>query len=402
MKIAVLPIKSSLHDDVYINEETKKLLNEIESLGDYSFRLSNLSDFYNDDLSVILVQSGGSEGHFLEMEQNLKEPFYLLTYGSNNSLAASMEILSYLQNKNKLAEILHGTPKYIASRLSNLENQQKQINKPVNLGVVGKPSDWLIASNVDYDKCLKELNINLVDISIDELISEYKCANITGYEETTKLDFDKSEVIESKKLSKALETLINKYELKGLTLRCFDLIGKIHTTGCLGLSLLNRNKLIGTCEGDIPAMLSMYFLNKITGQPGFQANPSRIDTDKNEIVFAHCTLPLDMAKNYEVMTHYESGIGVAVRGEMEETDITIFKLSNNLKDYYVAEGTITENLHEKNLCRTQINIKLNDVTYFLTSPYGNHHIIVYGKHKDKINRYMMNKSYLFDQFEVIK
>jgi L-fucose isomerase-like protein len=388
MKIAILTIKSTLHDGVYINEETKKLLNEIESIGEYSFRITNQTDFYKADLSLILVQSGGSEGRFLEMEKDLKEPYYLLTYGSNNSLAASMEILSYLQGKNKRAEILHGSAKYIASRIVALEADSKIVNKPVNLGVVGKPSDWLIASNVDYDNCRNLLNINLIDISVEELIKTYKTVDVNDYEEKTKLDFDRLEIASAKKLSKALEMLVDKYNLEGLTLRCFDLLGKIHTTGCLGLSLLNRNKMIGTCEGDIPAMLSMYILNRITNQPGFQANPSRIDTEKNEIVFAHCTLPLDMAESYEVMTHYESGIGVAFRGKLKETDITIFKLSKNLKDYYVAEGKITENLNEENLCRTQVRIKLDDVKYFLTSPYGNHHVIVYGKHKEEIIKYL--------------
>ena len=390
MNIAILPIKSGLHDGSLINKETKRLINEIESLSDLNFSISDVIDFYEADLSLILVQSGGSEGYFLEMEKDLKEPYYLLTYGSNNSLAASMEILSYLQSKNKKAEILHGSATYIAKRLIELAKNKQSKRKTVNLGVIGKPSDWLIASNVDYADCLNLLNINLVDITIEELISIYKNADITGYEEKTKLDFDKSEVKEAKKLSKALEVIGEKYNLEGLTLRCFDLLGKIHTTGCLGLSLLNRNKLIGACEGDIPAMLSMYLLNKITNQPGFQANPSRIDSEKKEIIFAHCTLPLDMADSYEVLTHYESGIGVALRGKMKETDITIFKLSKNLKDFYVAEGKITENLNEKNLCRTQIRVKLDDVKYFLTSPYGNHHVIVYGKHKDRIKEYMRN------------
>ena len=389
MKIAVLPIKSSLHDGVFINEETKKLLKEIESLGDYHFEISKISDFYKADLSLILVQSGGSEGSFLEIERELREPYYLLTYGTNNSLAASMEILSYLQDNNKKAEILHGSAAYIASRLKDISSSSKQIKKLVNLGVVGKPSDWLIASNVDYESCRKLLNINLIDISMDELIETYKTSEVSDYEMKTKLEFDPCEVTESKKLSKALELIVDKYHLEGLTLRCFDLLGEIHTTGCIGLSLLNRNKIIGACEGDIPAMLSMYILNKVSGQPGFQANPSRIDTDKNEIVFAHCTLPIDMAESYKVMTHFESGIGVALRGRMKETDITIFKLSRNLKDYYVAEGKIAENLNEENLCRTQIRIKLDDVKYFLTSPYGNHHIIVYGHHKDKIDEYML-------------
>lgn len=390
MNIAILPIKSSLHDGNVINKETKKLMTDIEVLGEFDFHISKVSDFYKADLSLILVQSGGSEGYFLEIEKELTEPYYLLTYGSNNSLAASMEILSYLQNKNLKAEILHGSANYISKRLIELLPKKQKKTKTVNLGVIGKPSDWLIASNVDYAACYNQLNINLIDISIEELISIYKIADITDYETTTNFNFDQSEVAEAKKLSKALETIVEKYQLEGLTLRCFDLIGKIHTTGCLGLSLLNKQKLIGTCEGDIPAMLSMYLLNKITNQPGFQANPSRIDTEKNEIIFAHCTLPLDMADSYEVLTHYESGIGVALRGKMKETDITIFKLSKNLKDYYVSEGKIMENLSEKNLCRTQIRIKLDDVMYFLTSPYGNHHIIVYGLHKDKINQYMQH------------
>lgn len=388
MKIAVLPIVSSLHDNVSINEETKNLLNEIQEIGGYEFILSNPSNFYDEELSLILVQSGGSEGYFLKMEKDLKEPYYLLTYGSNNSLAASMEILTYLKNKDQKAEILHGSSKYIASRLKEIESKEKI--DPINLGVVGKPSDWLIASDVDYKKCLNTFNINLIDVEIDELVEEFKKVDIKGYEDNTILDFDAKEVNVSKHLSKALEVITERYKLEGLTLRCFDLIDRIHTTGCIGLSLLNRNKKIGTCEGDIPAMLSMYILNKVTGQPGFQANPSRINTDENEIVFAHCTLPIDMAESYDVMTHFESGIGVALRGKMKETDITIFKLNPNLKDYYVAEGKIIKNLKESNLCRTQIVIELDDVKYFLKSPHGNHHIIVYGKHKDKINQYMMN------------
>ena len=388
MKIAVLPIVSSLHDDNRINKDTMKLLDEIEHLGSDEFVLSNTSNFYDEALSLILVQSGGSEGYFLKMEQELKEPYYLLTYGSNNSLAASMEILTYLKNKDKKAEILHGSAQYISNRLKEIQSQE--ITKPVNLGVIGKPSDWLIASDVDYDKCLNKLNINLVDIDIDELVHEYEEVDIKGYEENTVLEFDPKEVNESKKLSKAFEVLTEKYELEGLTVRCFDLLGKIHTTGCLGLSLLNRNRIIGACEGDVPSMLSMYILNKVSGHPGFMANPSRINTEQNEIIFAHCTLPIDMAESYDVMTHFESGIGVALRGKMKETDITIFKLNPNLKDYYVAEGKITENLEECNLCRTQIVIKLDDVKYFLTSPHGNHHIIVYGKHKEKITQYMSN------------
>ena len=389
MKINILPIVSSLHSGDIITEETHKLLSEIESASDFSFEISTIRDLYKAPLSIILVQSGGSEGSFLQMEKDLNPPYYLLTYGNNNSLAASMEILSYLKNKGEESEILHGSPEYIVARLNNL--MKKEVNESIKLGVIGKPSDWLIASNVNYDKCLKRFNINLIDIDMRELLEIYNEISLGKYIEELLLDFNQAEINLSKKLSKAIDIIIKKYDLKGITIRCFDLLDTIKTTGCLSLALLNSENSIGTCEGDIPAMLSMHFLKEIIGKPGFQANPSRIDSENNEIVFAHCTLPLDMADSYKVMTHYESGIGVAFRGKLKEGDVTIFKLSNNLVDYYVAEGKLISNLEESNLCRTQINIKLEDTSYFLNAPYGNHHIIVYGKHKEAINQFFEKK-----------
>lgn len=386
MKINILPIVSKLHDGHTVNDETKMLLNQIENISNFEFEITDKSNLYKSNISLILVQSGGSEGYFLEMEKDLKPPYYLLTYGTNNSLAASMEILSYLKAKNCEAEILHGSATYISNRLKKLS--KKDNKEIVKLGVVGKPSDWLIASNVDYSEVLDKLNIELIDISMDEVINLYNTISLDNYREDLVLDFDSIAVDDAKKLSKVLEIIKDKYNLKGLTIRCFDLLDTVKTTGCLSLALLNSEDSIGTCEGDIPAMLSMYLLNEIVGEPGFQANPSRIDIETNEMVFAHCTLPLNMVESFKTMTHYESGIGVAFRGHLQEQDITIFKLSNDLQNYHVQEGVILTNLNEENLCRTQIKVKLEDTKYFLNSPYGNHHIIVFGKHKDRIIKYM--------------
>ena len=107
------------------------------------------------------------------------------------------------------------------------------------------------------------------------------------------------------------------------------------------------------------------------------------------MVLAHCTLPLDMVESYNLDTHFESGIGVAVKGILSEEKITIFKLSKNLKDYYVTTGRIVRNLYEDNLCRTQIYIDVDDnIEYFLNRPYGNHHVVVYGDHKEALINYM--------------
>src|SRR5699024_3890820 len=95
-----------------------------------------------------------------------------------------------------------------------------------------------------------------------------------------------------------LKNIVDKYNLDGLTVRCFDLLSKVNNTGCIALSLLNDEGIISSCEGDVPALISMLILNALSGEPVFMANPSSIDVEKNEVVFAHCTIPLDMTEDY--------------------------------------------------------------------------------------------------------
>ena len=153
-------------------------------------------------------------------------------------------------------------------------------------------------------------------------------------------------------------------------------------------SFLNEEGITSACEGDVPALLSMAVLGELSGKPVFQANPSQIFTDTNEIIFAHCTLPLNMVKDFEIMTHFESQIGVAFRGKLAEGPITVFKTDGLIQEYFVSGGILEENLTKYNLCRTQVKLKLdNPVFYFLQESIGNHHIIVEGDYVDLINEF---------------
>ena len=178
----------------------------------------------------------------------------------------------------------------------------------------------------------------------------------------------------------ALCRLVEKYDLCGVTVRCFDLLDTVHTTGCLGLSILNARGIYGGCEGDVPALLSMAVLGSITNEPLFLCNPSRFDTKEGYAVFAHCTIPVTMLKSVCLTTHFESGIGVAVQGTFEEGDCTIFKCEGDLSRFHAQEGKIEDVPWSDMLCRTQIKVRLDDFSYFLTKPINNHHIICRGKH----------------------
>lgn len=388
VQTAIFTLTSELHDEQAVDAVTKDFLG---SLGiDYLFRDSDYSDYGTHTLNLIFVRTGGTEGIFKRLLPMLckksARPFYLLTSGKSNSLAASMEILSYLRQNNLSGEIIHGRPEYITSRillLEKVEGARKKMNG-CRLGVIGKPSDWLISSYADYGIVKQRLGIELVDVPMNELLDTIAAIPEEMPSESSDREIIREALPGANRIYKALRDIIDRRQLQGFTLRCFDLLSTVKNTGCLALAKLNSEGFVAGCEGDVPAMLSMKIIQSVTGLSGFQANPSAIDPETGEILFAHCTIPLNMVERYEFDTHFESGIGVGIRGYMKEGAVTVFKVSGDLSRSFIAEGTLLRNQSKPDLCRTQQVIHLSDKSqafYFLTNPIGNHHVIVPGSWK---------------------
>ena len=72
--------------------------------------------------------------------------------------------------------------------------------------------------------------------------------------------------------------------------------------------------------------------------------------------------------------------------------MTVFRLSSDLKRFYVGEGKIVTNLNDQRQCRSQIRIKMDDdISILLREPCGNHHMVFYGHHKDEVIDILMKK-----------
>ena len=329
---------------------------------------------------VVAVLTGGTEAKFIQLAEegliDLKRPVYLMVSGHSNSLAASLEILSYIRLHKGVGKVMMnaedtelpesgeglrvtGTPSEAL-----LQSEKKQ-----RLGVIGMPSDWLIASHVDYKDVLRAMNIELVDIPIEE---------VTRLGEVDP-GMKGAEVIYAR-----LKELVAQYDLQGVTLRCFDLLTTVKNTGCIALSKLNDEGIPAACEGDIPTLLTMMICKKMTGELCFQVNPARIKAN-GEMLFAHCTLPLGMTEKYEYTTHFESGIGVAIHGDLPTGDYTLVKLSGDMKRLLAVDVELERCQFESNLCRTQVWIKTTPevAQYFLTNPIANHHVLIKGHHEAK-------------------
>ena len=363
-----------------------------EALGE-ELRRTELEQYLADDFALLYVASGGSEGYFLKVFEQLKgRPCYILTSGESNSLAASMEILSYLNRHGGHGQILHGDLQEIAGQIRALRNAHRALHalRGKKLGCIGAPSDWLIASDYDADAVMKKIGLGFVSIPMEELLGEIAK---NSYEENKytqafkKQAFPPEEIEKSLYVYGAFRRIVDRYALCGVSVRCFDLLDSVHTTGCLGLSILNDLGVYGACEGDMPALLSMAILGSVTGEPMFMCNPSRFDTKEKCATFAHCTVPTGMLSSYCLNTHFESGIGAAVQGVFAEGDCTVFKCAGDLSRFYAREGRILETPFSDMLCRTQVRIALDDFTYFLTDPINNHHIVCRGKHKAEMEAF---------------
>ncbi len=381
-------IKSTLTQ--ITDENMASFIGALEAELGEEFRLVDLDKYIEDDFALLYVASGGSEGYFLEIFDAVKDrPCCILTSGDSNSLAASMEILSFLNTHGGSGEIIHGDVKKVAARIKSLRNIRR-VKKELagkNYGCIGAPSDWLIASSFSPEKVKEKLGMGFVSIDIQELIDEINKKEYTENEYTALLktkDFDPQEVEKALWVYGATKRLCEKYNLAAITIRCFDLLDTVCTTGCLALAILNAEGIYGGCEGDVPSLLSMAVLGTVTGQPCFLCNPSRFDTAAGTAVFAHCTIPVNMLKEFTLNTHFESGIGVAVQGTFEEVPCTIFKCDGEIGRWHVQEGQILPHEYSDMLCRTQIKLQLDDFSYFLTNPINNHHIICLGSHAAEV------------------
>ena len=391
MSIAVYTITSGLHDEASVSRLSDAFLSGVFPESDFIFRGADFSDFGTHTLDLIYVRTGGAEGIFRallpEMLARGIERYYLLTSGKSNSLAASLEILSYLRQQGLKGEVLHGSDAYVSGRIQLLASVQdaRARLKEMRIGVIGQPSDWLIASQADPIALLDKLGLRMEEVPMEELLAEIgKAEGESAPSEQEMASEVRAAYPGAVKVYKALKVLVERHRLDAFTLRCFDLLTTVGNTGCLALSCFNSEGVPASCEGDVPALVSMMVSNALTGVSGFQANPAQIDVETGRILFAHCTIPFNMVEDWQFDTHFESGIGVGIHGVFPEGPVTVFKVSGDLKRHFIAEGELLGNQYENNLCRTQVLVELapDAARYFLTDPIGNHHIIIPGHVRD--------------------
>ena len=266
------------------------------------------------------------------------------------------------------------------------------------IGLIGEASPWLIASGIDKEALSERCGVSFREISIGTLADKY-----LGYRELWKnhtlsagaraeldevlcrfscsLEGDRTteNLSDAAIMYLALASICKEEHLDAVTVKCFDLLSSCKTTACLALALLNDNGIIAGCEGDIPSICTMLAIYKALGRPSFMANPASIDSDNLSIDFAHCTIPTVMVESCTLPSHFESGIGIGINGEVPLGNYTLCKLSGKtLERSLICNGRLVKGEYLSNRCRTQVRFIFEskaEFDAFSKARVGNHIIL---------------------------
>jgi L-fucose isomerase-like protein len=351
----------------------------------------------------LFIGTGGTERQVLDFLNQIPSTIIpiLVSHSWDNSLPAAMEIRKYLQDSGISVRIIHANINELAASL-DLESQITDVADKLHnfrLGLIGKKSEWLIASDINEKAIKDRWGIEIIYIPVSKLIQGLTAdapstiISITEQfiQQATDVDRTKKQLHEAKKVVSTLDGIIREYELSAFTIECFSLLQETDSTACYALSYFNDIGLVAGCEGDLPSTFTMILAKLLTDQPSFMANVSSVNKKNNELMLAHCTVPLNMTENYSILSHFESKKGVAVKGRFKTGQVvTVFKIAGkSLNNWWISTGTILSNPEDDHCCRTQVLVRLDDsVEYFLEDSLANHHIMILGDHRSLIELFL--------------
>jgi len=331
MRLGLIPLSSDetrRHIEVSFIKEVKDF---VEKKG---IKVEELKEGEDYDFVIFLVVTGGSERKFLNIYKKFSPPYLFITNKFNNSLPAALEINAYLEGNGRIfLWDKKSEKKDLVRSLKTLKLTEEIKGK--KMGVIGKPSFWLIASTPSEKVVEERFGIELDFYPMNKFVERVKGSDDSHIDEI---------LIDLKKKATKITEIDDRELRKAL---------------------------------------------KVTERPAFMGNIAWVDREGEEtadLYFAHCTVPLKMVKSFSLMTHFETGKGVGIKGFFDRSIGTLTRIGgDSLNRIFFARAKIEKNLRSEMMCRTQIVLKVKAKSdYFLRRPIGNHHVFSIGDYTEEL------------------
>jgi L-fucose isomerase-like protein len=390
---------SPVHDEVVMRDLVERHVAPMRALGGVT---SKACGEPTAGPLVVFVATGGTESLVLQaVATRPREPALLVAHPGHNSLPASLEALARLQQQGVRGRIL-----YLCSpsdrealdqlRLAVHDSSVRRTLCESRIGLVGAPSDWLVASSPAPDTVRSVWGPTVVSLPVGLILAEpdhdvtasgERIAKDVRVGATELVGLSESELPAAGRVHALLRRVVDQQRLDAVAVRCFDLVLQRKTSGCLALAQLNDEGVTAGCEGDLVATVAMLWARRMFGTMPWMANPSRIDPARGTLSLAHCTVPRSMCSTYRLRSHFESGLGVSVQGTLRTGPVTLVRIGGKRMERLRAiEGELTRNTDHEDLCRTQVEVEIggNALRDLLGDPLGNHIVMIPGRRADRL------------------
>ncbi|MCL4425331.1 MAG: hypothetical protein M1553_07810 [Firmicutes bacterium] len=187
--VAFVPVYSVLHDAKAVEETLSRYLDRVNSLPFFSFRQKEREELRPEEEAIFFVVTGGSEELVLETLPGRPDPVLLLAHPDMNSLPAALEIMARLTQLGRHGQVIYLTDDETAS-LKQLDIALRVISTyrrmhGARLGLIGRPSDWLVASSPQPELVTRVWGPEVVTIAMDEVLRRLEAAEPAAVKDLT-------------------------------------------------------------------------------------------------------------------------------------------------------------------------------------------------------------------------
>jgi L-fucose isomerase-like protein len=390
----VLTVGSPLHDATALRRALDPSLRALASIGG---REIAGTDVGGADPLAVLVGTGGTEATILGLHaaRQAAEPLLLVTHPAHNSLPAALEALARLQQDGARGRIVHLSGPDDGPGLARLSEAIgdlcafRRLHRS-RIGLVGTPSDWLVASVPAAEAVRRTWGPETAAVALEGVLEAVgtqsderavALADSIGGGAGATREPDTAALHQAARAFTALADLAAAERFDAVAVRCFDLVTRRATSGCIALAELNDRGTVAACEGDLASAVAMLWVRALLGATSWMANPVHADPGSGLVRLAHCTIPRSLVTAFDLRSHFESGRGVALAGRFPPGPVTLLRLGGRaLERAFIVEGQAVPAAPREDLCRTQVEVTLApaEVAALLAHPLGNHLVLVPG------------------------
>ena len=342
----------SSYNDRFIEDINEQLMEEDIYLTD--------EDVDDNFIDVIFVESDQVIDQLKLIEDKLNRFVYIFVNNSYNSFAEGIKINNYLGKTSHYVlfddnPLLHTSK--LLPRLVEIAHSRKKLYN-CNFALISE--DPLLEKEKEtFNKIAGKYGVNYLNIGISELkeaFNKHKIGKPRHLLKLKKMVKDPRVLDENLYLYGAISSLINKYNLKGISISRKDILNNFQLNPDLAFSLLLEDDIIVSDDVNLSSLISGYVAFLISGRSPLFVRPLSADYEKNTIYFKSSYVNLNNVKSFDISNPHDHILEVT--SSFRENDACLLRLTPDGKNTVSLSGEI------KKGADSEIELSIEDINLY--------------------------------------